>query len=592
MLDSAITPSPPRPSTSKTWLRALEAAAKLTGDGARTLADLLDELGETYGAAPALLSEAEQFSFEQLAARSRRYTRWALSLGLTKGDCVALLMPNRPEYFALWVGISRMGVVVSLINTNLRGSALAYCIDLVSPSHLIVDGALEAALQSAADMLTATPAVWRADQIDLLSVGDEAFAADAFADIGQADPALHIYTSGTTGLPKAARISHGRIMSWSGWFSGLLGAGPDDRLYNCLPMYHSVGGVTAIGAALAGGASVVLRERFSASSFWGDIVRWDCTLFQYIGELCRYLLAAPETPDEHRHRLRLICGNGLNAEVWTAFQDRFAIPVVLEFYAATEGSFTLYNVEGRPGAIGRIPPFLAHTFSVALARFDPETEEPFRNDDGRCILCATGEVGEAIGRISLTADAGPSAFEGYTDRAASDRKVLRDVFEPGDAWFRTGDLMHKDAAGYFYFDDRIGDTFRWKGENVSSQAVQNVLVQCPGVRETAVYGVKVPHAEGRAGMAAIVAGEDFDLQALADLVVGQLPGFARPQFVRLIQRLPLTETFKLKKQQLASEGFDIARTADPVYLFDPAEGSYRRLEPALYDRLARGEKLL
>ncbi len=589
MIESPIMTPPHGPSASKTWLRAIETASRLTDDKARTFAALLDKLGETYGDAPALLSDIEQFSFQQLAARSRRYTRWALSLGLTKGDCVALLMPNRPEYFAVWVGISRMGAIVSLINTNLRDAALAHCIGVVKPSHLIVEGSLAAALDSATEHLNTSPAIWRADQFDLSGMSDEPFSEDDFPDIGQDDTALHIYTSGTTGLPKAARISHGRILSWSGWFSGLLGAQPDDRLYDCLPMYHSVGGVTAIGAALAGGASVVLRERFSATSFWSDIVRWNCTLFQYIGELCRYLLASPETPDDRRHRLRLICGNGLNADVWTAFQSRFAIPRVLEFYAATEGSFSLYNVEGRPGAVGRIPPFLAYRVAVALVRFDPETEQPVRNSDGRCTACAAGETGEAIGRISLSARAGPSAFEGYTDKAASERKVLRGVFEPGDAWFRTGDLMHKDAAGYFYFEDRIGDTFRWKGENVSGQTIHDVVAQCPGVREAAIFGVKVPHAEGRAGMAAIVADADFDLTVLADLVIRHLPSFGRPHFVRRVRQLPLTETFKLKKQQLAGDGFDIARTSDPIYLLDSADGLYRRLDPALHSRLLRGE---
>jgi fatty-acyl-CoA synthase len=579
----------PRPSVSKTWLRALETASRLTREGTRTFAALLDELGDTHGDAPALLSDTEQFSFEQLAARSRMYTRWAVSIGLSKGDGVALLMPNRPEYFAIWVGISRMGAVVSLINTNLRDAALAHCIGVASAKHLIVEGSLAAALASATPHLEARPAVWGADQIDLSGMSEEPFAEDAFADVLQADTALHIYTSGTTGPPKAARISHGRILSWSGWFSGLVGAQPNDRLYNCLPMYHSVGGVTAIGAALAGGASVVLRERFSASSFWSDVVRWDCTLFQYIGELCRYLLVAPQTPDEQRHRLRLICGNGLSADVWTAFQARFAIPVVLEFYAATEASFSLYNVEAKPGAIGRIPPFLAHRVSVALIRLDADVEQPVRAGDGRCIACAPDEVGEAIGRISLSARAGPSAFEGYTDKAASERKVLRDVFEPGDAWFRTGDLMHKDAAGFFYFDDRIGDTFRWKGENVASQTIYDVVAQCPGVREAAVYGVRVPHADGRAGMAAIAADEGFSLEPLADRVIKHLPSFARPHFIRLMTRLPLTETFKLKKQELARDGFDIARTSDPIYLLDPTHGSYRRIDPVLYNQLLLGE---
>jgi fatty-acyl-CoA synthase len=580
----------PRPvSASKTWLRAMETAARLTADPAMTFAVLLDDLGTRFGAAPALLSDAEQLSFEALAARSRQYTRWALDLGLGPGDGVGLLAPNSPDYFACWVGVSRTGCVVSLLNTNLRGVALGHCLDVAGPAHIIVDGSLIEALDSAGGQMAARPRVWRlGEALDPAAFDRGAFEPGAFAGAVQADTALHIFTSGTTGLPKAARISHGRILSWSGWFCGLLGAGPQDRLYDCLPMYHSIGGVTAIGAALAGGASVVIREKFSASAFWSDIVRWDCTLFQYIGELCRYLLAAPEGADERRHRLRLICGNGLREEVWTAFQARFAIPAVLEFYAATEGSFSLYNVEGRPGAIGRTPPYLAHRFPAALIRFDSETEAPARGPDGLCVACGPDEVGEAVGRVSRAAKTGAAAFEGYTDAAASDQKLLRDVFEPGDLWFRTGDLMRKDPAGYFYFVDRIGDSFRWKGENVAGQEVADMLARCPGVREAVVYGVAVPGADGRAGMAAIVVGPGFDLERLAAHVTQQLPAYARPLFLRVMDSLPATETFKPKRQALAREGYDPAQIGDRLYLFDLGQAAYRPLDAALHEQVKLG----
>ena len=250
---------------------------------------------------------------------------------------------------------------------------------------------------------------------------------------------------------------------------------PSDRMYCCLPMYHSIGGVVAIGAALVAGASVFIRERFSASRFWDDVADRDCTLFQYIGELCRYLVAAPPHPREQAHRLRLACGNGLRRDVWEAFQSRFGIPQILEFYAATEGSFSLYNAEGKPGAIGRIPSYLAHRFPVALVKFDVDTGAPARGPDGFCVRCAPDEPGEAIGKIA----AGVGRFEGYTDAEASAKKVLRNVFAEGDAWYRTGDLMRRDRAGFFYFVDRVGDTFRWKGENVSTGEVEEVIAACP-----------------------------------------------------------------------------------------------------------------
>jgi fatty-acyl-CoA synthase len=586
---TAFAPKPDgsKPSVSKTWLRAIQGAETPTADPGLTLAGLIEAQAARLGDRPALLSDLESYSYADLAARGRRYTRWALSLGLAKGDGVALFMNNRPDYVAAWTGLSRMGVVVSLLNTQLRGAALAHCIDTVGPAHVLVDAGLALALQDAP--AASKPRVWTASPtFDLSAFEDEPFAPGAFAPVTQADPALHIFTSGTTGLPKAARISHARILSWSGWFAGLLDVTPQDRLYDSLPLYHSVGGVTAIGAALAGGASVVVVEKFSASHFWSDIARWDCTLFQYIGELCRYLLAAPPHPDETRHRLRLMVGNGLRGDVWTAFQARFAVPQVMEFYAATEGSFSLFNVEGQPGAIGRTPAFLAHRFPVALVRFDAGKGAPMRDAEGRCIACGPDEAGEAIGRVSMSVAAGPAAFEGYTDAKASAAKLLRDVFEPGDAWFRTGDLMRRDAAGFFYFVDRIGDTFRWKGENVSTQEVADAVARCPGVTAAVVYGVAIPGADGKAGMAALMVEDRFDPAALAAGLAEELPAYARPLVLRIMDTLPSTETFKLKSQALAAEGFDPSTIGDRLLLFDASRQFYRPLDPALYARVSAG----
>jgi fatty-acyl-CoA synthase len=331
---------------------------------------------------------------------------------------------------------------------------------------------------------------------------------------------------------------------------------------------------------------VVLREHFSVSSFWRDVAAERCTLFQYIGELCRYLLNAPPDAQESRHELRLACGNGLRGEVWEPFQRRFRIPQILEYYASTEGNFSLYNCEGRVGAIGRIPPFLAHRMPVALVRYDVATAAPARNAQGQCIPCAQNEVGEALGQI-LDA-AGTTRFEGYADPEASRKKILRDVFAAGDAWYRTGDLMRRDEQGFFYFVDRVGDTFRWKGENVSTTEVAAAIAACRGVSEVAVYGVSVPHADGRAGMAALVVGAGFDLAELHRTVAGALPGYARPVFVRIVATLELTGTFKLRTQELAREGYDPGAVRDAVYLDDAARGEYVPLNAARYRRISSG----
>jgi len=332
---------------------------------------------------------------------------------------------------------------------------------------------------------------------------------------------------------------------------------------------------------LVRGGSVVLRGRFSASQFWDDVVATQCTLFQYIGELARYLVNAPPHARETQHRVRLCCGSGLSAEIWGGFQDRFRIPRILEFYAATEGAVSLYNCEGKQGAIGRIPPYLAHRFPVALIRHDDATGEPARGADGTCISCAVDEVGEAIGR--------GDGFEGYVDPEDSDRKLLRDVFRHGDRWFRTGDLMRRDKSGYFYFVDRIGDTFRWKGENVSTTEVASAMCASPGILEAVVYGVSVPDSEGRAGMAAITVGPDFALATLWRTLAGRLPEYARPLFLRICASLATTTTFRPQKQALAREGFDPGASGDPVYFNDRAAKAFVPLDAALYRRIIDGQ---
>jgi len=574
------------------WVRALEATAPIARNPHRLLLDVIADRASVRGAASALISAHETVSFADLAARANRYARWALDQGIAKGDAIALLMPNCPDYLAIWLGITAVGGAVALLNTQLRGPSLAHCIDLAAPRHIIVAAQLSEAFETARARLASQPALWphgvsgaEALQIEQAIARYPAGALSAAERRGTqiGDRALLIYTSGTTGLPKAANVSHHRLLQWSLWFAGLMNSGPDDRMYNCLPMYHSIGGVVATGAVLVNGGSVVLREKFSAQKFWDDICDFDCTLFQYIGELCRYLVRAPNHPRERAHQLRLACGNGLRADVWRQFQERFGIARVLEFYAATEGNFSLYNVEGKVGSIGRVPSFLGHRFPLALVRFDHDTGRPMRGADGFCVRCATDEPGEAIGRIGDGA-----AFEGYTNRAESERKILRDVFARGDAWYRTGDLMRKDAGGFFYFVDRIGDTFRWKGENIATAEVAEAIAEFPGVIEATVYGVSVPGAEGAAGMATIVADGAFDLAALREHLASRLPAYARPLFLRIRDRIEITATFKHKKNELVREGYDPAATQDAVYFDDPARRAFVPLDAALHARLVEG----
>jgi len=592
--------------TPRAWRRALSATAPILAHPQRTLPVVIDELADRFGAAPALLSEQETLSYRLLSERANRYARWALQHAIAPGETVCLLMPNRPEYLAIWLGVTRVGGVVALLNTSLTGVALAHCINIAAPRHIIVAIELISAAMGACPHLSGAPRIFvhEGDHEDFTRQSGAPLGGLELRPVSIENRALLIYTSGTTGLPKAANISHQRVLNWSYWFAGMMDTRPTDRMYDCLPMYHSVGGVVAIGALLVHGGSVMIREKFSARAFWDDVTRFDCTLFQYIGELCRYLVQTPAHPAERTHRLRIACGNGLQADVWDAFKARFQIPQILEFYAATEGNFSLYNAEGEPGAIGRIPPFLARRLPTALIRYDIDKIAPLRDADGFCIRCATGEIGEAIGRIASPSAPAPAAgdpvprlrgrdregapFEGYTDAGASEKKILRNVFAPGDAWFRTGDLMRRDARGFFYFVDRIGDTFRWKGENVATSEVAQALRECPGVKEASVYGVAVPGTDGRAGMAALVADEHLDLAVLRAHLEARLPDYARPLFLRILGVLEVTATFKHMKSNLMREGFDPALTEDAIYFNDPARRAFVHLDASLHERVRAG----
>jgi fatty-acyl-CoA synthase len=593
--DQSINKRRDKPSPAQSWLRAIELTSRIEAEPRRLFADVVEDWSRRQPDRAALISETENFDYRTLAGRINRYARWALSVGVEPGDTVCLMMPSRPEYLAAWLGITKVGGVVALINTKLVGPSLSHCIDVAGADHLVLDNDLAEVFETARSHLNRVPNIHIHGGDDKQTSIGAALAEMDEGPLSSAerrgvtirDRALLIYTSGTTGLPKAASVSHRRILNWGGWFAGLTNATPEDRLYDCLPVYHSVGGVVAPCSMLSAGASVVLSDGFSASQFWRDIVRWDCTLFQYIGELCRYLLKSPISEHESRHRIRLACGNGLRGDIWETFQARFSLPQILEFYAATEGNFSLYNVEGKPGAIGRIPPLLAHRFPAAIVRLEMESGVPLRTEAGLCIACARGEVGEAIGRIGTAAEGG-GRFEGYTDGRETEKKILRDVFALGDAWFRTGDLMMLDQSGYFHFVDRVGDTFRWKGENVATSEVNQAIAACPGVVDAATYGVEIPGADGRAGMAAIVVNDGFDLAELKSHLARRLPTYALPVFVRICARLDTTETFKQKKRELVREGFDPRLSEDSIFFKDPKSGAYIPLEANDYAGITEG----
>ena len=578
-------------------VRVVRATKVVTGRPDRTLGDHLAEWAEKHGDKPALADDRESLSYRALDARANAYARWARSQGLGQGDAVALLMPNRPEYVAIWFGLARAGIGVALVNTNLTGMSLAHSFDVVAAKAVIVDATLLPAFDTARERgkQKAPVFVYGGDagadaRLDVAGFSEAPLAAAERPVLTITDTALYIYTSGTTGLPKAARITHSRALRIMYGFAATVAATADDRVYMCLPMYHTNGGVIALGLTLTVGGSAYIREKFSASGFWSDVARERCTLFVYIGEFCRYLLNSPECAEERAHKIRACVGNGLRPDIYEAFQRRFGIRAVLEFYGSTEGNAVMVNFDFHPGAIGRIPNWAKSRFPMTLIAYDVDADRHPRDAAGFCRECGADEIGELFAEIRDDPKYPAARFDGYADPVATNAKIMRGVLKPGDAWFRTGDLMRRDAQGYFYFVDRIGDTFRWKGENVSTTQVAEAISSFAGVKEAIVYGVAISNHEGRVGMAALVVDRlaEFEFDGFRAHLEAALPAYARPLFLRFRPELEITGTFKPKKTELTAAGFDPGKVNEPLYYDDRTARAYRKLDAAHFDAIVSG----
>jgi fatty-acyl-CoA synthase len=566
-----------------------------------TVADRIEEKARAHPGSMFLLFEDERLSYGDLNARANRVAHAAQDLGLGTGGAVALLMENRPEFLAAWMGLAKLGVTTALLNTNVRGEGLRHALATTGARHLVAGSecldavaTLDApALRDVKLLVDVDPrGEARALPSGATDLGELlARASDANPDprvrskLVAGDELLHVFTSGTTGLPKAARLSHMRFLGVGDGMSVVAGYGPDDVIGCVLPLYHGAGGMVVVSSALSQGAAIALRRRFSASRFWDEARRDGVTGFQYIGEICRYLLQQAPRPDDRDHRVRVMMGAGLAPELWKPFQERFGVVHILEGWSSTEANTSLLNVDDVPGSCGRIP--FRNLHNGRLVRVDLETGEPARGEGGFCVECGPGEPGEFLGMIPDLPDSGAGRFEGYTDPAATEAKILRDVFARGDRWYRSGDLLRRDADDYFYFVDRLGDTFRWKSENVSTQEVAEALSDLPGLEIANVYGVRVPGREGRAGMAALVLRDPaaFDGRALFALAEKRLPAYAAPVFVRLAARADLTSTWKLRKMDLQREGYDPERVRDPLWVRDEAARTYVPVTPGSLTRL-------
>lgn len=527
----------------------------------------------------------EHLTWSELATTTSRLAHTFAAGGVKRGDVVALFAENSPFYVAAVLGISRVGATAALINTNLRGRPLSHAIETSKAKVVLVAHTLEAALRECESLCRS---------LDRILVFDDdpyaRFLADAPttpyppAPVGADDDFIFIYTSGTTGLPKPCRISHARaILAGAGFGPLMYEFRPGDKLYCVLPLYHASGFLLGVAAAMTSRVPVAIRRSFSASAFWDDVHRYHATAILYIGELCRYLVNSPPHPKELPNPVRVAVGNGLRPDIWPRFKSRFGIEHIREFYGATEAPGFIANLSGREGSVGRVPlGGLARW--MRLARYDVDRDELVRDEHGFCVPCEPHEAGELLIRLPKISTGGLE-YRGYTDPAATQKKILKDVFKAGDQYFRSGDLLRADEDGFYYFVDRIGDTYRWKGENVSSAEVADMITSDDHIEEATIIGVRVPNMEGQAGLAAIVPSGKFDPERFWRSV-SDLPSYAQPRFVRVMTGLSKTATFKIQKNDLRKQGVDPSSVEDPLYV--RTSGGYEQLTPERWTDIKEG----
>lgn len=547
------------------------------------------------------------FSYRETDRRSNRIARVLREhAGVREGDTVALLLSNEPVFLWTWLGLAKLGCSAALLNYNLRSRSLLHCFSCCGAKVLLAATELKDAVEEVRAALTEQEvAVYFLTETCDAVAGTETLCdriQEASGDplpsglrdsVTFISPAVYIYTSGTTGLPKAAVVNQQRLWAMS-HLQSITGVCSDDVIYVNLPLYHTAGFALGFTGVIERGASLVLRKKFSASQFWDDCRKYNVTVMQYIGETMRYLCNTPKSPVDMVHNVRIAFGNGLRADVWSEFLRRFGNVEIRELYAATEGNMSFINYVGKIGAVGRINQLHKRRFPFAVIRYDPEMEEPIRNAEGLCIECPLGETGLLVSRITQMAP-----FNGYArDEKQSERKRLRDVLQKGDVYFNSGDLLRIDQENFLYFQDRVGDTFRWKGENVATNEVSDVLTMMPSVVEANVYGVKVPGAEGRVGMAAVrwQEGVESDGSALYGAlyrhVCAYLPSYARPRFIRIQSHMEVTGTFKQMKGRLVSEGFSPDVVQDPLLILEEREECYAPLTRQAYDAILQGSRKL
>ncbi|MGB6209981.1 long-chain-acyl-CoA synthetase FadD6 [Mycobacterium sp.] len=527
-----------------------------------SIGKVFQERAARYGDRVFLRFGEQQLTYREANATANRYAAALAARGVGRGDVVGVMLRNSPNAVLMMLAVVKCGAIAGMLNYHQRGEVLAHSLGLLDAKVLVIESDLIDAVDECGGAGIAPTTIEEMER--LAATAPTTNPASASAVLAK-DTAFYIFTSGTTGHPKASVMTHRRWLSALAAFGGLgLRLRGSDTLYSCLPLYHNNALTVAVGSVINSGATLALGKSFSASRFWDEVIASDATAFIYIGEVCRYLLNQPAKPTDRAHKVRVIAGNGLRPEIWDEFTARFGIERVCEFYAASEGNTAFINIFNVPRSTGIAP------MPLAYVQYDPDTGEPLRGENGRVQRVPAGEPGLLISPVNRL-----QPFDGYTDPSASEKKLVRNAFREGDCWFNTGDVMSPQGMGHAAFVDRLGDTFRWKGENVATTQVERALAADKSVEECAVFGVEIPRTGGRAGMAAVKLrdGVEFDGKAVAHTVYDQLPGYALPLFVRVVESIEHTTTFKSRKVDLREQGYgpDIE---DPLYVLAGRDEGY------------------
>jgi acyl-CoA synthetase (AMP-forming)/AMP-acid ligase II len=577
-------------------LKAQKRMAKIGSENRESWGRMLEENAEKFPANPAVKSAEAQLSWREYNEAVNRCANHFIAKGLKKGDVACIFLENRPELLIVYSAMAKIGAVNSMINTNLRQESLRHCLSLHPAKVYVIGEEVIEAFEEVKGELEMRPK----HMLHFMPDTAQKKAPEGFVDyskaaakspvynpattatVNPADTIAYVFTSGTTGgMPKAAVIPHGRLVG-SKYYNGkaVLHMQPTDTMYIPLPFFHTNALALSWPPVFANGSAVAIRRKFSVSNFWSDVRKYNATSWCYIGELCRYLMNQPPLPDDRDNSLDKIIGNGLRPDIWQDFKDRFGISKVHEIYGAAESNLYFVNILNFNYTVGRCrQPY-------AIVKYDVDEDTAIRDKNGFMQRVEVGQTGLLLGEIS---EANP--FVGYTSKEATDSKVIHDVFTKGDSWFNTGDLIRNIGYGHVQFVDRTGDTFRWKGENVSTTEVEAAANTLDQVSLSTVYGVKMPGGDGRAGMIAIIpecSHEAFDLKRLCDHFQGALPSYAVPKFVRLNKDFEYTPTHKIKKVELKKVGFDPGRINDALYVLLPGEVEYQPLTAEVYQNIMDG----